>query len=200
MHDFYKITSFWTNSASGGGRGVLAAFSESMPVPSLSFMIGIWEGSFHVSIKMKNLSCYFKFNMCSFIIHYSNDINLQICLTKILPIHTLKILLELFYFINLYVLFQVMFFLNCSATMSSSSATKILQTEFKKLQEQPVEGFTIDLVDDSDFFQWKVALFGPPDTLYAGGYFRVSWFIYFIKYYISCMIWNFLVSSKILIL
>jgi len=51
-------------------------------------------------------------------------------------------------------------------------ATKILQTEFKKLQEQPVEGFTIDLVDDSDFFQWKVALFGPPDTLYAGGYFR----------------------------
>ena len=56
----------------------------------------------------------------------------------------------------------------------TSSATKILQTEFKKLQDQPVEGFTIDLVDECDVFQWKVALFGPPDTLYAGGYFRVS--------------------------
>merc|ERR1712136_212325 len=67
---------------------------------------------------------------------------------------------------------KVMFFLNCSATMSSSSATKILQTEFKKLQEQPVEGFTIDLVDEDNIFEWEVALFGPPDTLYAGGYFR----------------------------
>lgn len=55
----------------------------------------------------------------------------------------------------------------------TSSANKILQTEFKKLQQQPVEGFTIALIDDSDIFQWKVALYGPPDTLYAGGYFRV---------------------------
>jgi len=56
----------------------------------------------------------------------------------------------------------------------STSATKILQTEFKKLQQQPVEGFTIGLVDESDIFKWKVALYGPPDTHYAGGYFRVS--------------------------
>ncbi|XP_076816665.1 ubiquitin-conjugating enzyme E2 R2-like isoform X2 [Clavelina lepadiformis] len=57
-------------------------------------------------------------------------------------------------------------------TTMSASSSKILQTEFKKLQQQPVEGFTIGLVDDSDIFQWKVGLYGPPDTLYAGGYFR----------------------------
>ena len=59
-----------------------------------------------------------------------------------------------------------------SAAMTSTS-TKILQSEYKKLQQQPVEGFTIGLVDDSDIYQWKVGLFGPPDTLYAGGYFKV---------------------------
>nr|XP_002127319.1 ubiquitin-conjugating enzyme E2 R2-like [Ciona intestinalis] len=57
------------------------------------------------------------------------------------------------------------------ATMSSS-ASKILQSEFKKLQQQPVEGFKIALEDDSDIFKWKVGLYGPPETLYAGGYFR----------------------------
>ena len=60
------------------------------------------------------------------------------------------------------------------ATTMTSSSSKILQSEFKKLQEQPVEGFTIGLVDDCDMFQWKVGLYGPPDTLYAGGYFKVS--------------------------
>ena len=60
------------------------------------------------------------------------------------------------------------------ATTMTSSSTKILQSEFKKLQEQPVEGFTIGLVDDCDVYQWRVGLYGPPETLYAGGYFKVS--------------------------
>jgi len=53
-----------------------------------------------------------------------------------------------------------------------SQATKILQSEYKNIFKTPVEGFKISLVDDSDMFQWKIALFGPPDTLYAGGYFK----------------------------
>ena len=56
----------------------------------------------------------------------------------------------------------------------SSSSSKILQSEFKELQQHPVEGFTIGLVDDNDMYQWKVGLYGPPDTLYAGGYFKVQ--------------------------
>jgi ubiquitin-conjugating enzyme E2 R len=37
-----------------------------------------------------------------------------------------------------------------------------------------VEGFRVKLVNDEDMFVWEVALFGPPDTLYQGGYFKVS--------------------------
>lgn len=66
----------------------------------------------------------------------------------------------------------------------TSTSTKILQSEYKKLQQQPVEGFTIGLLDDSDIYQWKVGLFGPPDTLYAGGYFKVQLFalLFFFKF------------------
>ena len=60
------------------------------------------------------------------------------------------------------------------STAMTSCSSKILQNEFKKLQQQPVEGFTIGLLDDSDIYQWKVGLYGPPDTLYAGGYFKVT--------------------------
>ena len=35
-------------------------------------------------------------------------------------------------------------------------------------------GFRVKLVNDEDMFVWEVALFGPPDTLYQGGYFKVT--------------------------
>lgn len=53
------------------------------------------------------------------------------------------------------------------------SAVRSLQQEMKKMQEEPVEGFTVRLPDDSDLFLWEVAIFGPPETLYEGGYFKV---------------------------
>ena len=46
--------------------------------------------------------------------------------------------------------------------------------EYKSLEEEPVEGFRVKLVKDEDMFVWEVALFGPPDTLYQGGYFKVT--------------------------
>lgn len=46
--------------------------------------------------------------------------------------------------------------------------------EFKALQREPVEGFLVTIPDDSDFYTWQVAIFGPPDTPYAGGYFKVG--------------------------
>lgn len=46
--------------------------------------------------------------------------------------------------------------------------------ELKSLQEQPVEGFRITLVEESDLYNWEVAIFGPPNTLYEGGYFKVG--------------------------
>src|SRR6218665_4052956 len=55
-----------------------------------------------------------------------------------------------------------------------SSAIHALTMEMKSLHREPVEGFDFKLVDDNNLFTWEVAIFGPPDTLYAGGYFKVS--------------------------
>jgi len=56
---------------------------------------------------------------------------------------------------------------------SSSSSLRFLQLELKRLQEEPVEGFRVRLLDDSNVFVWEVAIFGPPETLYEGGYYKV---------------------------
>ena len=63
--------------------------------------------------------------------------------------------------------------LEMAVPCSSSSSVRFLQLELKRLQEEPVEGFRVRLVDDSNLFVWEVAIFGPPDTLYEGGYFKV---------------------------
>lgn len=54
------------------------------------------------------------------------------------------------------------------------SALRALAVEYKSLQEEPVEGFCVKLVNDDNLFEWEVAIFGPPDTLYMGGCFKVS--------------------------
>lgn len=59
----------------------------------------------------------------------------------------------------------------------TSSALRALSLEFKSLQEEPVEGFRVKLVNEDNLMEWEVALFGPPDTLYEGGYFKVRWII-----------------------
>lgn len=60
---------------------------------------------------------------------------------------------------------------NSSSHVASSQ--KALMLEMKSLQEEPVEGFKITLVDEADLYNWEVAIFGPPNTLYEGGYFKV---------------------------
>ena len=54
-----------------------------------------------------------------------------------------------------------------------ASSQKALMLEMKSLQEEPVEGFRITLVDEADLYNWEVAIFGPPNTHYEGGYFKV---------------------------
>ncbi|XP_077903874.1 ubiquitin-conjugating enzyme E2 R2 isoform X3 [Ictidomys tridecemlineatus] len=60
------------------------------------------------------------------------------------------------------------------AQQQMTSSQKALMLELKSLQEEPVEGFRITLVDESDLYNWEVAIFGPPNTLYEGGYFKFS--------------------------
>uniref|UniRef100_A0AAY4BNW5 E2 ubiquitin-conjugating enzyme n=1 Tax=Denticeps clupeoides TaxID=299321 RepID=A0AAY4BNW5_9TELE len=54
----------------------------------------------------------------------------------------------------------------------ATSSQKALMLEMKSLQEEPVEGFKITLVDEADLYNWEVAIFGPPNTHYEGGYFK----------------------------
>lgn len=62
-----------------------------------------------------------------------------------------------------------------AATRTNSSALRALAVEYKSLQEEPVEGFCVKLVNEDNLFEWEVAIFGPPDTLYMGGCFKVSY-------------------------
>lgn len=65
----------------------------------------------------------------------------------------------------------------CAGAMAmqpSSSAVRALSLEYRGLQDEPVEGFCVKLLNDDNLFEWEVAIFGPPDTLYQGGYFKVS--------------------------
>ncbi len=59
------------------------------------------------------------------------------------------------------------------AQSPTSSAVRALQLELKKMMDEPVEGFRVKLTNDENFFEWEVAIFGPPGTLYEGGYFKV---------------------------
>ncbi|KAG5684170.1 hypothetical protein PVAND_013411 [Polypedilum vanderplanki] len=56
----------------------------------------------------------------------------------------------------------------------NSSSLRALALEYKSLQEEPVEGFKVKLLNDDNFYEWSVGIFGPPQTLYAGGYFKAT--------------------------
>ncbi|KDQ16892.1 hypothetical protein BOTBODRAFT_30264 [Botryobasidium botryosum FD-172 SS1] len=42
----------------------------------------------------------------------------------------------------------------------------ILRREYIELSKKPRERFSVGLVDESNLLEWKVVIFGPPDTLY----------------------------------
>eukprot|EP01147_Barroeca_monosierra_P004159 gene4159-6511_t len=56
---------------------------------------------------------------------------------------------------------------------SKHAAIRKLQLEMRELQKTPVDG-TLLAFDEENLLCWKVALFGPPDTPYAGGYFKAQ--------------------------
>ena len=45
------------------------------------------------------------------------------------------------------------------AKTGNNAATKALQQELKSLQKEPLEGFTVQLINDN-LFEWEVAIFG----------------------------------------
>ena len=59
-------------------------------------------------------------------------------------------------------------------SIAQASAVRALQQEMKKLKEEPVEGFLVQIPDEANMFEWEVAIFGSPGSLYEGGYFKAS--------------------------
>jgi len=51
---------------------------------------------------------------------------------------------------------------------------KALQVELNNIRKDPIEGVTIEIPDESNIFLWDVGVFGPPKTLYEGGYFKAK--------------------------
>lgn len=56
---------------------------------------------------------------------------------------------------------------------AAAASVRSLTIELMSLQKEPVEGFTVNLENEEDMYLWRVAIFGPPDTPYEGGYFKV---------------------------
>jgi ubiquitin-conjugating enzyme E2 G1 len=52
----------------------------------------------------------------------------------------------------------------------SSAAARILQKQFREIENDPSAGFSAGLVDDN-IFKWRVTIIGPPKTPYESGIF-----------------------------
>ncbi|KAL0489885.1 ubiquitin conjugating enzyme E2 [Acrasis kona] len=55
------------------------------------------------------------------------------------------------------------------------ASQKLLQNQLKTMLKEPVEGFKVELCDDSDIYKWRCYIQGPPDTPYQGGIFQQKW-------------------------
>jgi len=54
-----------------------------------------------------------------------------------------------------------------------SAAAKLLASTLRKMLTDPVEGVAVELVDESNLFEWRIFVEGPKDTLYDGGVFQL---------------------------
>eukprot|EP01117_Protostelium_nocturnum_P019661 TRINITY_DN857_c0_g2_i1.p1 TRINITY_DN857_c0_g2~~TRINITY_DN857_c0_g2_i1.p1 ORF type:complete len:218 (-),score=77.66 TRINITY_DN857_c0_g2_i1:165-818(-) len=55
-----------------------------------------------------------------------------------------------------------------------TQAVARLQKELKDLNKNPVEGFKVELPEETDIFKWNVWIKGPQDSLYEGGIFKAE--------------------------
>jgi len=58
-----------------------------------------------------------------------------------------------------------------AAQQSSNYGAILLKNQLKELTKNPVDGFSVGLVDDSNIYEWQCILEGPSGTEYEGGYF-----------------------------
>ncbi|XP_025090086.1 probable ubiquitin-conjugating enzyme E2 7 [Pomacea canaliculata] len=65
--------------------------------------------------------------------------------------------------------------------MAQERSSLLLRRQLAELHKCGSEGFSAGLIDDDDVYKWEVVIYGPPDTLYEGGYFKAH--LYFPKEY-----------------
>lgn len=53
-----------------------------------------------------------------------------------------------------------------------TSTLKSLQKEYKDLQKETVEGCCVWVADEANMLEWNVGIFGPPETIFQGAYFK----------------------------
>jgi len=53
------------------------------------------------------------------------------------------------------------------------AASKLLANTLKKIIQEPVEGFAVELADESNLFEWNIFIEGPKETVYEGGVFHL---------------------------
>jgi len=62
---------------------------------------------------------------------------------------------------------------NSTAAASNAGAAKLLANAFRKVKNEPTEGFTCELPDDANLFEWDVYIEGPKGTMFENGIFKL---------------------------
>ena len=59
---------------------------------------------------------------------------------------------------------------------SKNNIENLIKKEYKKVKEEPIPslGISVGLYNDSNYFKWKIIIFAPEDSIYAGGVFEMS--------------------------
>ena len=58
----------------------------------------------------------------------------------------------------------------------NKNAEEFIKEEYKKVKEEPIPslGISVGLYEDNNYFKWKIIIFAPDDSIYAGGVFEMS--------------------------
>eukprot|EP00474_Spongospora_subterranea_P005361 CRZ05819.1 hypothetical protein [Spongospora subterranea] len=60
---------------------------------------------------------------------------------------------------------------NTKSTSSGQYGAILLRNQLKELMKNPVDGFSVGLVDDDNMFEWQIMIEGPAGTMFEGGLF-----------------------------
>ena len=55
---------------------------------------------------------------------------------------------------------------------STKFSKEILRKQLQELMKQDDLGFSVGLLDENDYYKWRVCFTGPEDTIYEGGFFK----------------------------